>query len=119
MADKHVKNQAINPFSNDKKVDNLGKPIISKEEYGKPPKGSLSELRAIKASINVNKEMMELCGIIDREGERLFSEDEKPEDPRKVISFGELFSVSFVDIFHNEIQKTRESCVHLNRLFND
>lgn len=38
--------------------------------------------------------MLELCEVINQNGERLFSEEEKPEDPRKVISFGELFHVS-------------------------
>ncbi|VEN50083.1 unnamed protein product [Callosobruchus maculatus] len=58
-----------------------------------PPKGSLSELRAFKATIHVSKEMMELCDVINQFGERLFSENEKPNDPRIVISFGELFSI--------------------------
>ncbi|VEN50084.1 unnamed protein product [Callosobruchus maculatus] len=37
--------------------------------------------------------MMELCDVINQFGERLFSENEKPNDPRIVISFGELFSI--------------------------
>lgn len=94
VADKHVKGQAMNPFSNDKKVDDLNKPKISREDYGKPPKGSLSELRAVKASIHVNREILQLCEVIDQCGERLFSEQEKPDDPRIAISFGELFTVS-------------------------
>lgn len=60
----------------------------------RPPKGSQSECRANKATIHVCKEMLELCEVINQNGERLFSEKEKPEDPRKVISFGELFHVS-------------------------
>lgn len=96
VADRHVKGQAMNPFSNDSKVQNLHKPSFSKEDYGKPPKGSLSELRALKASINVNREILQLCDVIDQTGERLFTEEERPNDPRKAISFGELFTVSLL-----------------------
>lgn len=92
-ADQHIKGQAVNPFSNDGKVGSLPKPVISKDEYGKPAKGSLSEMRAFKATIQVCREMMELCDIIDQFGENLFTPEEKPDDPRKVISFGELFSI--------------------------
>ncbi|CAH1117451.1 unnamed protein product [Phaedon cochleariae] len=93
VADKHVQKQAINPFSNGKQSGSLPRPSFSKEEYGKPPKGSLSEERAFKATIHVSREMMELCEIINQCGERLFTPEEKPDDPRKVISFGELFSI--------------------------
>jgi hypothetical protein len=37
--------------------------------------------------------MLELCDIIHQQGEPLFSPEEKPNDPRVVISFGELFSI--------------------------
>lgn len=99
VADKHVKGQAMNPFSNDKNVSNLNKPAISKEEYGRPPKGSLSELRALKASIQVNREILQLCEVIHQTGERLFTTKERPDDPRIAISFGELFTVSLVILF--------------------
>lgn len=59
----------------------------------RPPKGSLSETRACKATIAVCKEMLELCEVINQNGEFLFTPEEKPDDFRKVISFGELFSV--------------------------
>ncbi|KAJ8963568.1 hypothetical protein NQ314_005542 [Rhamnusium bicolor] len=93
VADKHVKGQAINPFSNGQQAGNLPRPIISKEEYGKPPKGSLSETRAFKATIQVSKEMLELCEIINQCGEPLYAPEEKADDPRVVISFGELFGI--------------------------
>ena len=35
--------------------------------------------------------MLQLCEIIDQHGEPLFTNKEKQNDPRKVISFGELF----------------------------
>ncbi|XP_076269232.1 actin-binding Rho-activating protein-like isoform X2 [Rhynchophorus ferrugineus] len=93
FADNHTKKQSINPFSNDKKVSNLAKPKISKEDYGKPPKGSLSEQRSFKATIQVCREMLQLCEVINQFGEPLFEAHEKADDPRKVISFGMLFSI--------------------------
>ncbi|KAJ8976219.1 hypothetical protein NQ317_008102 [Molorchus minor] len=93
VADKHVKGQSVNPFSNGKQCGNLPRPVISKEDYGRPPKGSLSEVRALRATIQVSKEMMELCEIINQCGQMLFTPEEKPNDSRKVISFGELFAI--------------------------
>ncbi|XP_028151266.1 actin-binding Rho-activating protein [Diabrotica virgifera virgifera] len=93
VADKHIQGQAVNPFSNGQQAGGLHRPTISKEEYGKPPKGSLSEIRAFKATIHVSREMLELCEVISQCGERLFSPEEKPNDPRIVISFGELFAI--------------------------
>jgi len=92
-ANKHLENQAVNPFSNGNQVGSLPKPKISKEDYGKPIKGSLSETRGFKATIHVCKEMLELCEIINQYGERLFTKEEKPDDPRMVISFGDLFTI--------------------------
>lgn len=60
----------------------------------RPIKGSLSETRALKATQDVCKEMLELCEIINQYGEPLFRPEEKEGDPRVVISFGYLFSVS-------------------------
>lgn len=91
-ANKHIETQALNPFSNGK-TGTLPKPKFSKEEYGRPPKGSLSETRGYKATIHVCKEMLELCEVISENGEPLFDPNEKPDDPRKVISFGELFNI--------------------------
>lgn len=93
FADRHIQGQSINPFSNGSQAGSLPRPSISKEEYGKPPKGSLSEIRSLKATIHVSREMLELCQVIDQCGERLFSVEEKPNDPRKVISFGDLFAI--------------------------
>ncbi|KAJ8917553.1 hypothetical protein NQ315_005602 [Exocentrus adspersus] len=93
VADKHVQGQAVNPFSNGKQAGNLPRPVISKEEYGKPPKGSLSETRGFKATIQVSREMMELCDVINQCGEPLFTPEEKSNDSRIVISFGELFGI--------------------------
>ncbi|XP_030754886.1 actin-binding Rho-activating protein-like isoform X1 [Sitophilus oryzae] len=93
LSDNHTKKQAVNPFSNGNTVASLGKPKISKEDYGKPPKGSLSEQRGFKATISVCREMLQLCEVINQFGEPLFAAHEKKNDPRKVISFGNLFSI--------------------------
>ncbi|CAH0557187.1 unnamed protein product [Brassicogethes aeneus] len=98
VVDKHNNNQAVNPFSQ-AKVGLMPKPTISKEDYGKPLKGSMSESRAYKATIAVCREMMELCDVINQCGEPLFTEEEikkdpsKASDPRIVISFGALFAI--------------------------
>jgi len=93
VADSHTQKQAVNPFSNDQCVSNLPKPKYSKEDYGRPAKGSLSEQRSFKATIQVCKEMLQLCEVINQCGEPLFDQKEKQNDPRKVISFGNLFSI--------------------------
>ncbi|ENN73012.1 actin-binding Rho-activating protein [Dendroctonus ponderosae] len=93
MSNSHSEKQAVNPFSNDQCVSKLPRPKISKEDYGKPPKGSLSEQRSFKATIQVCKEMLQLCEIINQCGEPLYEPHEKKDDPRKVISFGNLFSI--------------------------
>lgn len=73
----------------------------------RPAKGSLSETRAFKATIAVSREMLELCDVINQCGEPLFTEEEVRKnpslanDPRIVISFGNLFAVSsFIYILH-------------------
>ncbi|KAK9721453.1 Costars [Popillia japonica] len=90
-ANGHQQKQTINPFSND--IKNMNKRHFSKDEYGRPEKGSLSESRGFKATAQVCKEMLELCEMIDLYGERLFTPLENPDDPRKVISFGDLFTL--------------------------
>lgn len=40
--------------------------------------------------------MLELCEVINENGEFLFDPNEKANDPRKVISFGELFNVRYI-----------------------
>lgn len=35
VVDSHTQGQAVNPFSNDKRVSSLPKPKISKEDYGR------------------------------------------------------------------------------------
>ncbi|KRT81495.1 hypothetical protein AMK59_5763, partial [Oryctes borbonicus] len=90
-ANDHQRKQTVNPFSND--IRNMNKRQFSKDEYGRPEKGSLSECRGFKATAQVCKEMLELCELINHYGEPLFTEAESPNDPRKVISFGDLFTL--------------------------
>ncbi|KAI4465157.1 striated muscle activator of rho-dependent signaling-related [Holotrichia oblita] len=71
----------------------MNKRHFSKDEYGRPEKGSLSESRGFKATAQVCKEMLELCEMISLYGEPLFTPLENPNDPRKVISFGDLFTL--------------------------
>ncbi|KAM7350674.1 uncharacterized protein ACRADG_009192 isoform 2-T2 [Cochliomyia hominivorax] len=83
----HKQSQLLNPFSNpDGRAS--PKPTFSKDEYGKPLAGSLTEMRGQKANMHVLKEMLELCQIIDSEGY-----DVKDEPTMRVIPFGELFNI--------------------------
>ncbi|XP_023306344.2 uncharacterized protein LOC111688086 isoform X1 [Lucilia cuprina] len=83
----HKQSQLLNPFSNPDGRSSP-KPTFSKDEYGKPLAGSLTEMRGQKANIHVLKEMLELCQIIDSEGY-----DVKDEPSMRVIPFGELFNI--------------------------
>jgi hypothetical protein len=55
----------------------------------RPKAGSLTELRGKKANIEVYREMLELCQVIDTEG--YMKSKEEPES--RMIPFGELFNV--------------------------
>ncbi|XP_065363747.1 putative uncharacterized protein DDB_G0290521 isoform X2 [Calliphora vicina] len=83
----HKQAQLLNPFSNPDGRSSP-KPSFSKDEYGKPLAGSLTEMRGQKANMHVLKEMLELCQIIDSEGY-----DVKDEPTMRVIPFGELFNI--------------------------
>ncbi|TMW51295.1 hypothetical protein DOY81_003614 [Sarcophaga bullata] len=87
QVDQHKQSQLLNPFS---QTDGRAspKPSFSKDEYGKPLAGSLTEMRGQKANMHVLKEMLELCQIIDSEGYNV-----KDEPTMRVIPFGELFNI--------------------------
>ncbi|XP_073830231.1 uncharacterized protein isoform X2 [Musca autumnalis] len=87
QVNQHKQSQLLNPFS---QTDGRAspKPSFSKDEYGKPLAGSLTEMRGQKANIHVLKEMLELCQIIDSEGYNV-----KDEPDMRVIPFGELFNI--------------------------
>lgn len=83
---KHHDKQAINPFSQ-QNVHGMDKRRFSNSEYGRPEKGTKTEYRGLVASLQVYKELLELCDIIDEFGQ--FG-----KDSRKFIEFGELFDVN-------------------------
>ncbi|XP_055308911.1 actin-binding Rho-activating protein-like [Sitodiplosis mosellana] len=65
------------------------RPDPSREEYGRPVAGSLTEARGQKANIHIIREMLQLCEIIDTGG--YVHCEETPE--LKVMFFGELFDI--------------------------
>ncbi|XP_032588767.1 transcriptional regulatory protein AlgP [Drosophila mojavensis] len=87
QATQHKQSQLLNPFSHDGRAPSP-KPTFSKDQYGKPLAGSLTEMRGQKANMHVMKEMLELCQIIDSEGYEV-----KDEPTMRVIPFGELFNI--------------------------
>ncbi|TDG41420.1 hypothetical protein AWZ03_012158 [Drosophila navojoa] len=87
QATQHKQSQLLNPFSHDGRAPSP-KPTFSKDQYGKPLAGSLTEMRGQKANMHVMKEMLELCQIIDSEGYQV-----KDEPTMRVIPFGELFNI--------------------------
>lgn len=84
----HIESQLTNPFSEvgDGRMQRLK---ISKEEYGRPKAGSLTEYRGKKANIQVYQEMLELCTVIHDEGHSI----SKQTPELKGILFGELFNI--------------------------
>ncbi|XP_058446730.1 actin-binding Rho-activating protein isoform X1 [Malaya genurostris] len=88
-AKSHIASQIANPFSESQGVRGMQRLKISKEEYGRPKAGSLTEYRGKKANIQVYQEMLELCTVIADEGQPL----SKKEPELKVILFGELFNI--------------------------
>lgn len=84
-ASKHMDSQGKNPFTSGL---NLEKPKFSKEEYGKPAAGSLSDVRGRKATIHVLKEILELCEIIHQNGTPC-----KDQPEVTGITFGDLFNI--------------------------
>lgn len=84
----HANSQLLNPFTH---ADGRSspRPKFSKEEYGKPIAGSLTEARGQKANMHVFKEMYELVQVIYTDGFPI--EEDKPE--LRGILFGELFNI--------------------------
>ncbi|XP_058793476.1 actin-binding Rho-activating protein-like isoform X2 [Phymastichus coffea] len=84
-ANKHINSQSKNPFSSGL---NLPKPTFSKEEYGRPAAGSMSDIRGRKANAHILKEILELCEVLDQNGTPC---RDHPEI--LAISFGDLFNL--------------------------
>ncbi|XP_020299731.1 actin-binding Rho-activating protein-like isoform X2 [Pseudomyrmex gracilis] len=84
-ASKHQDKQGKNPFTSGL---NIEKPKFSKEEYGRPEAGSLSDLRGRKANAHILKEILELCEMISQEGTPC------RDQPDVIgIMFGDLFNI--------------------------
>uniref|UniRef100_A0A182PGX7 Costars domain-containing protein n=1 Tax=Anopheles epiroticus TaxID=199890 RepID=A0A182PGX7_9DIPT len=88
-AQSHRESQLSNPFSDAQATRGMARLQISKEEYGKPKAGSLTEYRGKKANIQVYQEMLELCQVIDGDGKPV----SKKNPDIKMIYFGELFNI--------------------------
>lgn len=84
-ANKHKDRQGKNPFTSGL---NIEKPKFSKEEYGRPQAGSLTDIRGRKATAHILKEVMELCDVIHSEGTPCRDQPEVI-----AITFGDLFNI--------------------------
>lgn len=84
-ANKNREMQSKNPFTSGL---NIAKPTFSKEEYGRPAAGSLSDIRGRKATAHIFREILELCEIIHQNGTPC-----KDEPDIMGISFGDLFNI--------------------------
>lgn len=84
-ANRHKDSQSKNPFTSGL---NIEKPKFSKEEYGRPAAGSLSDIRGRKANAHILREILELCDIIYQNGTPC------NDDPDIIgITFGDLFNI--------------------------
>lgn len=84
-ANKHKDKQNKNPFTSGL---NIEKQKFSKDEYGRPVAGSLTDIRGKKAAAHILKEVLELCEIIHQEGTPC---RDQPEII--AITFGDLFNI--------------------------
>ncbi|PIO65535.1 hypothetical protein TELCIR_12788 [Teladorsagia circumcincta] len=71
-----------NPYSDSYQVPQYDK---NSSDYGRPPPGSKTEARGIRAGVHVCREILFLCEIIN--------ENAEGEEPHKWIKFGKLFYV--------------------------
>ncbi|KAH8235172.1 hypothetical protein KR032_009630, partial [Drosophila birchii] len=86
-AEQHQHWMMINPFAH-YNVSDMPKRSFSQEEYGKPPAGSLSEQRALQANVWALEQMLQLCEVIENNGEP------DPVDQRlRRLEFGHLFNL--------------------------
>ncbi|KAF7400259.1 hypothetical protein HZH66_005443 [Vespula vulgaris] len=84
-ANKHKDAQSKNPFTSGL---NIEKPKFSKEEYGRPAAGSLSDIRGRKATAHILREILELCDIIYQNGTPC-----RDQPDITGITFGDLFNI--------------------------
>ncbi|EFO98573.1 CRE-TAG-243 protein [Caenorhabditis remanei] len=69
-----------NPYSESYKIQQF-----DSRNYGRPPPGSKTEARGIKAGVHVCREILFLCETIDSNAEG--------EEPHKWVKFGKLFNI--------------------------
>uniref|UniRef100_A0A0B7A0H1 Costars domain-containing protein n=1 Tax=Arion vulgaris TaxID=1028688 RepID=A0A0B7A0H1_9EUPU len=83
-SDDHMEKQLINPFSEWDGASH--RPVMDKNDpdYGRPLKGSLTELRGQQASKDISNEIEDLCRVIKSLGKL-------QPDGTVCITFGELF----------------------------
>ena len=82
MASKNEDTLKKNPYSGSYQFQAFD---TSAKDYGRPPPGSKTEARGIKAGIHVCREILYLCELIDGNAEG--------EEPNKYILFGKLFLI--------------------------
>lgn len=82
-AENSKKELELNPWSESYTRPNFKQ---TDEGYGRPPPGSKTEKRGIKAGNHIGNEMIELCGWISEIGE-------ERSDGTKIITFGKLFQL--------------------------
>ncbi|KAJ2949649.1 hypothetical protein O0L34_g15574 [Tuta absoluta] len=89
----HTAQQKNTAFSGS--FDKNFKPTFSKEDYGKPIPGSMTEFRGAEAQARVFNEMKELCEIIDQYGKTPAKSQlpDELQDATRYIMFGELFTI--------------------------
>lgn len=93
-ASRHAESQTLNPFSGRFSRSPSPRPQFSKEEYGKPVAGSLTEQRGQKAYSHISREILELCTVINDCGTVQHKRKNHPDDVECVtITFGELFHI--------------------------
>lgn len=61
--------------------------------FCRPERGSKSEYRALLAALQINKEQMELCDIINENGSSFYVGYGKNKELKTGIEFGALFNV--------------------------
>ncbi|KAE9420234.1 hypothetical protein Angca_009498, partial [Angiostrongylus cantonensis] len=82
VAAKNEENLKKNPYSETYGVQRFDK---TADDYGRPPPGSKTEARGIKAGVHVCREILFLCEVINQHAEG--------EEPNKWIKFGRLFYI--------------------------
>ncbi|EYC32000.1 hypothetical protein Y032_0003g1345 [Ancylostoma ceylanicum] len=98
-----------NPYSDTYGIQHFDKHA---KDYGRPPPGSKTEARGIKAGVHVCREILFLCETIN--------ENAEGEEPNKWIKFGKLFYVysfysdKIMNRYRAEIDRIKMTCGETN-----